>query len=157
MKKLTLFTLIALLVLATTAQAQSAMSLETAKEKGLKITVMDSLYKSGIHDDPSKAVFAQEQSAYISAYFNMLKEINSYLNTHNFRWGNFTRCFNRIYFNEDGSIEYFIYDFDEGNMTDAKRQEFEKLLNMFVAKYKFPLSKNMKFAQCGATNFKDVL
>lgn len=124
---------------------------------GIKIDVMDSLYRSGIHDDPTRAVFAQEQSAYITAYFGMLKEINSYLNIHNFRWGNFTRSFLRIYFNEDGSIQYFIYDFDQNDLNEEKSKEFDKLLNMFVAKYKFPLTKKCKFAQCGATNFKDVM
>ncbi|MEQ8473368.1 MAG: hypothetical protein RIC35_19380 [Marinoscillum sp.] len=137
--------------------SQIAMSFEEAQSQGIQISMLDSLYLSGIHSDSSKAVFADQQQEYIKAYYAMLHDLNAYLNQNDFRWGGQTRCFNRIYFDESGEIDYFLFNFQEGELAAEKQDEFAVLLNEFIGEFKFSLSKNVKFAQCSPVNFRDIL
>jgi len=145
------------MLLIFTAKAQLAMSLSMANQQGISTATLDGMYKSGVHSNPDSAVFNESQNEYIKAYYSMLQDINSYLNTNSFRWGGSTRCYNRIYFKEDGTIEYFIYDFEDGDISTERQDEFDQLLNEFIVDYKFPLSKDLKFSQCSPANYRDVL
>ncbi|WP_421875506.1 hypothetical protein [Marinoscillum sp.] len=138
-------------------QAQQAFSISDADSLGIDIPSLDSLYKSGIHSDASKAVFAGQQQEYIQAYYAMLHELSTYLNQNDFKWGGQTRCFNRIYFAEDGSIDFFLYKFKEGEITAEQQSQFATLLGQFIQSYKFALSKDVKFAQCSPVNYRDPI
>lgn len=139
------------------ASAQEVMSINEADTTGIDIAALDSIYKSGIHSDPSKAVFAKEQDEYIQAYYGMLHELSTYLNQNDFKWGGQVRCFNRIYFAEDGSIDYFLYKFHDGVITSNQESKFNELLTKFLRTYKFSLTKNVKFAQCSPVNYRDSI
>jgi hypothetical protein len=136
---------------------QMAISFEEAKNQGINVADLDSTYKSGIHSDPNLAVFSEQQTEYIQAYYAMIRDLSTYLNSNDFRWGGQTRCFNRIYFAADGSIEYFIYQFEEGELSVERQAEFDQLLNEFINSAKFPMSKDVKFAQCSPVNYRDTL
>jgi hypothetical protein len=137
--------------------AQLALSESSAISQGIVVETLDSLYMNGVHTNPDSAVFADKQTQYIKAYYGLLQDINTYLNSNSFRWGGMTRCFNRIYFNEDGSIQYFIYSFEDGEISTEREEEFDQLLNEFIADYRFPLANNKKFSQCSPANYRDVL
>lgn len=145
------------LILSYASFGQLAISLEEAQAQGINVTVLDSLYASGIHSDSSKAVFGDQQQEYIKAYYAMLHDLNAYLNQNDFRWGGQTRCFNRIYFDETGEIDYFLFNFEEGELDADRQEEFAQLLSEFIVEYKFSLSKNVKFAQCSPVNYRDIL
>lgn len=145
------------LVMFNLATAQIAISLEDAKSRGIEVAQLDSTYKSGIHSDASKAVFADQQNAYIKAYYAMIHDLSAFLNGRDFHWGGQTRCFNRIYFNSEGAIDYFIYEFSEGEISDDRKETFERLLNEFIVDYRFTLSKGVPFAQCSPVNYRDTL
>lgn len=151
------FTLVFAALLSFTSYAQLGISLAGAEDRGISIPRLDSTYQSGIHSDPDLAVFGDQQNEYIQAYYALIRDLTSYLNTNDFRWGGQTRCFNRIYFNPDGTIEYFIYEFEEGEISDERKEQFEQLLNEFIVDTKFPLSKNVRFAQCSPVNYRDTL
>ncbi|RED99872.1 hypothetical protein [Marinoscillum furvescens] len=152
-----ILTSILTLVLFNLANAQIGISLEDAKTRGIEVAQLDSTYRSGIHSDASKAVFGDQQNAYIKAYYSMIHDLSAFLNGRDFRWGSQTRCFNRIYFSADGSIDYFIYEFSEGELNSDRKETFERLLNEFIVDYKFSLTSNVPFAQCSPVNYRDTL
>ncbi len=136
---------------------QIAMSVDAAESQGISLNNLESSYADGVHSNPDSAVFADVQNEYIKAYYDMIQEINTYLNTNNFKWGGLIRCTNNIYFNEEGRVDYFIYEFEEGELQDERLEEFDQLLNEFIADYQFPMTKSQKFSQCSPVNFRDVL
>lgn len=152
-----ILTLCVLLIFGISSQAQQALAITNADSLGVDIKLLDSLYQSGIHSDASKAVFADQQEDYITAYYSMLHELSAYLNQNDFKWGRQIRCFNRIYFAEDGSIDYFLYSFKEGEVTSQQESQFDGLLSKFIKTYKFALSSNVKFAQCSPVNYRDPI
>lgn len=49
-------------------------------------------------------------------YVNLIFGLNAFLSENNFEWEKPTRCFNRIYFSSDGTIDYFLYNFTGGDI-----------------------------------------
>lgn len=134
------------------------MTFQEAEKKGLSYQHLDSIYTSAVHSDTSLAVFKseKEQEALQQAYYKLLQDFGNFLSKNNFNWEKPTRCFNRIYFNADGTIDYFLYNFlgnPEDKPANEIEKEFEKLLNVFISDYAFALKAKTKFAQCSPTTY----
>ena len=143
--------------------AQSkVMTFEQAKLQGNPYEKLDTLYKSAVHSDVNLAVFKSEaeQEKLSAAYGKLLQDLGTFLRTHNFAWEKPQRCFNRIYINKNGTVDYFLYQFSankekpEESISEAKRAEFERLLNLFVKEYRFSATANENFAQCSPVIYK---
>ena len=134
------------------------LTFQNAEKQGISIKHLDSLYTSAVHTDPSLAVFKteKEKEALQQAYVKLLQDFGKFLSENNFRWEKPTRCFNRIYFKADGTIDYFLFNF-LGKAEDKPAQniekEFQRLLNVFISDYKFSLTAKTKFAQCSPTTY----
>jgi len=135
-----------------------ALTFQEAEKHGIIIKELDSLYLSAVHVDTSQAVFktAEEQSTMYQEYVKLLQDFGHFLKQNNFTWEKPTMCFNRIYFNNDGTIDYFIFNFrgkTEDKPTEEKQKEFTRLLNLFINDYKISLTAKTKFAQCSPTTY----
>ena len=135
-----------------------ALTFKQSELEGKSYVHLDSLYKSAVHSDEKKAVFKseKEQLELQKAYQSLIYDLSKFLNESNFKWGKTTRCFNRIYFNKNGKIDYFLYNFPDGEITDEKEKEFSRLLNIFVKKKKIQLKAKEKFAQCSPIKYNDL-
>ena len=134
------------------------LTFQNAEKQGISIKHLDSLYKSAVHADTSLAVFKteKEQDALQQAYVKLLQDFGKFLLENNFKWEKPTRCFNRIYFNSDGTIDYFLFNFlgkTEDKPAEIIEKEFQRLLNVFISDYKFSLTAKTKFAQCSPTTY----
>jgi len=134
-----------------------ALTFQEAAKSGIAMQHLDNIYKSAVHEDVKLAVFKThaEQENFKAAYMKLLQDLGSFLKANNFKWENQTRCFNRIYLNADGSIDYFLYNFPKNQITAKKEKEFTRLLNLFIRDYKFALTANEKFAQCSPVKYSD--
>jgi hypothetical protein len=157
-KALLLFTVV--LCLAAHIFGQGiGLSFREAEQKGISTKNLDSINEAAFDEDTSKGVFKtdEEQEDLQNAYTKLLQDFGKFLYTNNFYWAKPTRCFNRIYFNSDGTIDYFLYNFlgktEEDKPSEEKQKEFQKLLNQFIADYKFSLTAKVKFAQCSPTTY----
>lgn len=153
--KITLSILSILLFATATSFGQHiGMSIQQLREMNIKIEDIEKNYKNAIDTPPAESVFKVEELQ--PAYQKLLQDVGSFLAKNNFKWEKKTRCFQRIYFNSDGTIDYFIFNFigkPEDQPSDEKQAEFSKLINQFVQGYKFPLSAKVKFAQCSPTSY----
>jgi hypothetical protein len=67
-----------------------------------------------------------------------------------------TKCFNRIYFNPEGKIDYFLFNFlftGGEKPTLLREARFQELLNGYIQEYQFPLKPGIKFAQCSPVTY----
>jgi hypothetical protein len=134
------------------------MTFQEAEKNGISIQKLDSLYTSAVHSDTSKAVFKteKEQEELYQAYVKLLQDFGQFLNDNNFHWEKPTKCFNRIYFDPNGSIDYFLFNFlgkTEEKPTENIQIEFARLLNAFISDYYFSLTAPEPFAQCSPTTY----
>lgn len=133
-----------------------ASPIPDAKKEGIRIEDLDRTYTSAVHSDTSMAVFKTDsaQMALLRAYTGLLQDFGKFLKENNFHWDRPEKGRNRVYFSADGSIDYFLYIFREQNvrpedqLSPEKKTEFNRLLNLFIRNYKFPLHPGVKFAQC---------
>lgn len=148
-----LFAAFCLLINPLLLQAQAAMSIPAAKEKGITVEHLDSVYKSAIHSEPARAVFKTdtEQQKLIDAYTNFLIDFGAFLLKNNFKWEEVTRGWNRIYMKPDGTVDYFLYSFK--TLPPAKEAEFNRLLNLYLKGHKFGITAPVKFAQCSPVTY----
>ncbi len=153
--KISLSILTVLLFTSLTSFSQHvSMSIQQVREKNIKIEDIEKNYKNAIDTPPAESVFKAEELQ--PAYQKLLQDFNTFLSKNNFKWEKKTKCFQRIYFNNDGTIDYFIYNFlgkPEDQPSAEKQAEFGKLLNQFVQDYKFALSAKVKFTQCSPTSY----
>ncbi len=147
-----MYFLYACLLCTTTIFSQLAVSFDEAGALHLRGPHMDSIYQSGLNVDSTKAVFGENEEAYIESYQNMLQEFGKYLKQNNFFWDEPTHGFNRIYFNEQGKVDYFLYSF-RTEIPEEKQEQFETLLNQFIKTYQFPMQAKCKFAQCSPVTY----
>lgn len=130
------------------AMGQKAMTFDEALSRGLDFGELDKSYRNAVNSDPALAVFGEDQDAFMIAYQNFLQELGSFLKSNGFEWSKNTRSFNRIYFTPDGTIDYFLFNFRRGEISEDEEQEFKKLTEEFVADYTFGLTASSKFSQC---------
>ena len=142
--------ILAIFILFTaTGFAQVALPFKEAREKGIHPKV-DSIYKSAFHStQPETAVFKKEEDIqkHKETYYSFLNKFGNFLKDNNFKWEETTRSFNRVYMAEDGTVDYFLYDF-KTPMTEENEKEFRRLLNLFISQNKFGITAPEKFAQC---------
>lgn len=150
-----LVVLIVLTPFITNAQKIATSFKDAVENKGLSIEKLDEAYKSALHDDSTKAAFKGQEKEFYDAYISLLQDLGAYLKENNFTWGKKTRCFNRIYINKDGGIDYFLFNFKPEEVSSEKEAEFRQHLASFIQTYKFPLSNKVNFAQCSPVSYLD--
>lgn len=133
-----------------------ALTFQEAQDRNILIKDLDSIYRSAIHADTSLAVFKteKEQEEMITAYTTLLQDLGKFLSSRDFKWTRPTRCFNRIYFNSDGTIDYFLFNFSgkaEDRPSPEIQKEFTTLLHLFIRDYQLPITTETKYAQCSPT------
>lgn len=98
-----------------------------AESRGISIQSLDSIYKSAVHVDSTQAVFTEEEDvkALYSSYVQLLQDLGNFLSENDFEWEQPRRCFNRIYFAPNGTIDYFLFKFlgDPENQPSLEKQK----------------------------------
>ena len=151
-----LYATLILLCFGFTSFGQVGASFNEAKKLGISVKMLDKKHTSAINyvsETKVEGPFATRQEEFQEAYISMLQNLGTFLSKNNFKWEKPTKGFNRIYFNPDGSIAYFLYNFKPGEVTSEKENQFNTLLNQFIKTYKFPMSCEMKFAQCSPVTY----
>ena len=75
----------------------------------------------------------------MKAYQNFLQEFGKYLRRHNFKWDQPAKGKDRIYFNADGYVDYYLFEF-KTEIGDEGLIKYERLFARFAAKHKIGVS-----------------
>ena len=155
MKRIFFLMLFALALAA--ANAQRAMTFQAAEEAGVEMKDFNTNYPSPLDSDSaSLAIFGVDQDQNIKYYQEYLGEFSQYLAEKGFKWERPRWCFNKIYFNEEGKVDYFLYNFRPGEITDEMAIDFQKHLKEFVKESEFPAKPNSAFSQCSPVSYVDA-
>lgn len=128
--------------------AQEVMLFEEAKEKGIYPAVEEQ-YKSAVHADSTKAVFVADVDVnrHIQTYQQFIQKLGVFLKEKGFKWDENVRCFNRIYINANGTIDYFLYHF-KTKISLEKEEKFKTLVKAYIKANKFGITAPENFSQC---------
>ena len=156
----TIFFMFILMALSITSIAQKkhrayVESFSVATPQGV-VSKVNSTYKSAIDiTDSSKCVFksAKDQDSLGKAYNKFLMEFGRFLSAHGFKWEQTTRCWNRIYFNADGYVDYYLFDF-KTEISNEKLLKYKELFTEFSDTHKIGITASESFAQCSPVTFQ---
>lgn len=150
------FALVFLLIPITFSNVHSqqlASSFQNALDRGISIDSLDKAYMSALHSDTTLAAFNGHEQEFMQGYTSLLKDLGKFLKANDFNWEKSTRCFNRIYLDKSGKIDYFLFHFKEDELSSDRQVQFAKLLTEFIKAYKFPLTNTVPFAQCSPVQY----
>lgn len=155
---LLLITILSVKSLAQPLAQPLAIPRQDTESHGIKITVLDSLYLSAVHVDSTQAVFKSEakQEMMHQQYIQLLQDLGNFLAKNDFKWEKPASCFNRIYFNKNGGIDYYIFSFrgtPEEKPSPDQEKEFTRLVNLFIQDYRIGMTADQPFAQCSPITF----
>src|SRR5437899_754064 len=127
-----LFGTFAFLLLAFSSFGQIGTTFDNAKKQGISIEKLDKEHPGGIdllQKPKTISPGIAPEEAYGNAYNKMLQDLGTYLKKNGFKWEKPTKGFNRIYFNQNGSIAYFLYNFKTEQISTEKEKQYNTLLN----------------------------
>lgn len=84
--------------------------------------------------------------------------IGAFVNKENFNWGvadSTITLVNKIYFDKTGKVDYFLFKVRNENVTNTKKEAYQKLLNKFIKNMRVNLKRDSQFAQCGKVEYKN--
>ncbi|GGB79982.1 hypothetical protein GCM10007424_20160 [Flavobacterium suaedae] len=133
------------------------MQFEKAKEKGIYPAVEEN-YKSAVHADSTKAVFVTEAdiNKHIQTYQKFIQGLGHFLQEKGLEWEESMHCFNRIYINANGTIEYFLYQFKR-DIPLEKEEKFITLVKEYIKANKFGITAPENFSQCSPVVYPKVI
>ena len=123
----------------------TVLSLDEAKSSGIDISQLDEQYPAATSFDPNEGVFRDDQSEFLIEYQKLLRKIGIDLYRAGIEWGENTMFVHRIYFSDDGSVDYFLFD------TSSEEIDHEIIKDYLIElsrEYSFPLEPETKFRQC---------
>ncbi len=130
-------------------------TIDNAKMDGITVQSLDSKYKSAVHVDNAKAVFVGSGADSLkNAYTRFLQGFGNYLKTQGFLWQAPSRCWNRIYFHADGTVDYYLFDFKTA-ISNEKITRFKELFKAYAGTHKIGITASTNFAQCSPVTYMD--
>src|ERR1035441_741947 len=131
------------------------LSFDAANKSGLNWKTIDSTYKVIYYLGDAKAVFNNLLGlvTFQNAYQKMMTDLETFLKQNNFDWKRpYIMVSTQVYFDTDGTIDYFLYCYLKNNpktrlqLPKEKDKEFNRLLNLFIKDYSTNIRINVKFA-----------
>jgi len=136
------------------AYAQHVAPFAQGEKEGIDMGALEASYPPALSSGKDRGVFDGNSDAFIEAYHDMLREFGTYLRKNGFEWPAPTKEIHRIYFNENGGVDYFHFQLKGNNCSAMRKEQYRSMLDKFVAQYRFPLPVDTKFSQCGSARFE---
>ncbi|OZV68175.1 hypothetical protein [Winogradskyella aurantia] len=105
--------------------------------------------------DPTNTSEAERKSV-INSWSNFHKNVTRFLKEEKFDWevaDSTISIYNRIYFDKNGNINYYVFNINNPSITEEKKAEFENVLLKFSKDVQLDLQRNQAFSQCGKTTY----
>ena len=65
--------------------------------------------------------------------------------------------FNKIYFDANGKVEYWFFNFKKSdNIPQEKQDKYLELLKKFAKDHKLNIKSTSKYSQCASVDFIDL-
>lgn len=107
--------------------------------------------------DP-RNVSESEYKIVVESWSEFHKKISKFIKEENFKWevpDSTITIYNRIYFDKNGTIDYYTFKIKNPSISAEKRAEYEKVLQKFSKEVKLDLKRSEQYAQCGKTKYRN--
>ena len=126
---------------------------DEAKYNEIKSMNLDSIYPNLL--DPQNSTEANYKEVQQS-WSDFHQQVSQYLKDKEFDWevqDSTITVFNRIYFSEKGTVDYYTFKIMNPSVLPEKRLEFQTILKKFSENIALDLIRDGQYAQCGKTKY----
>ena len=128
---------------------QNCMTYQEMESSGFSMEALDSEYENAIHPDDESGPFEGRQKEFHEAWVAFIAELMKFFGSEGLVWGKATPLHMRVYFQPDGNIDHWFYNFlDKESVPLEKQKRFESLVKKFMKDHKINISTDRKFSQC---------
>ncbi len=117
--------------------------------KEIRELYLDSTYTNLL--DP-RNVTESEYKDVTKSWTEFHKKVLKFIEEEDFKWDvpdSMITIANRIYFDKNGTIDYYTFKIRNPSISAEKSAEYEKVLQKFCKEITLDLKRNENFAQCG--------
>jgi len=97
-------------------------------------------------------LFKGYEAAWKKCWVDLMHDLNNYMQKKGLKVNINTTCFNRIYFNKDGTIKAYLYQLK--GLTKAQEKLFDDHLFQFLAAQKVSIKASENYWQYGTLKFE---
>ncbi|HEY6161027.1 MAG TPA: hypothetical protein VI112_07385 [Bacteroidia bacterium] len=155
-KKTALASVLFLLALITVAHSQNCMTFQDMGKNGVRLTQLDSLYPNALKTETFEGVFPEGKKLkkFDKAWAGFYEELMNYFSKSGLKWDKPTYCFNKIYFDADGNVQYWFFNFmKEDNIPADVQAKYLQGIKEFSKTHQIKIKAGTKFSQCASVTF----
>ena len=132
------------------------MTFQEMEKNGLKMDSLQRLYPNATKTDTFAGVFpaGKKGDRFSDAWLKYYTDLMNYFSENGLKWEKPTYCFNKIFFDANGKVEYWFFNFKKAdNIPDDVQQKYLQGLQQFSKKHKIKIKADSKFTQCASVTF----
>jgi hypothetical protein len=134
--------------------AQHAFKFAHSPEDSIRLAQLEAVYIAPWVGDSAFAPMDSLDEKFRAAWVQVLQKFGNDFKQSGITWGEPTRIFLRIYFNESGGIDEMGYSVKR-ELTPEVLELVDATFQQSVKEVQFGLSPRRKFVQCGSVSFAD--
>lgn len=156
-KVILLFSCFWLLIGCQESSEKRVMNLEIATDlKKVKELNLDENHANLLNTRTSSK---EEQQEVMSSWKNFHQQVGDILKEEKFSWGigdsNVTMV-NKVYFNKNGNVTYYMFRVINESVSLEKRKEFENIMMNHIDNIRIDLQRDTQFSQCGKVKYQNL-
>ncbi len=129
-------------------KSQSCMTFQETEKNNISIKHLDSLYLNATASGTFAGVFNGSKK-FDEAWLKFHQDLINYMAKRGIKWEKPQNCFNKIYFEADGKVAYWFFNFPKADNVPADVQEkYRNSINEFSKTEKLKIKSEAKFSQC---------
>ena len=136
--------------------SQRVMTFQEMEKNGLKMDSLQRIYPNATRSDTFVGVFpaGKKGDQFNAAWLDYYTDLMNYFSENGLIWEKPTYCFNKIFFDSKGRVEYWFFNFSKAdNIPDSIQQKYSDGLKKFSKKHKIRIKADSKFTQCASVTF----
>lgn len=119
----------------------------------IDINLMQSGYRLAFSNMTSEDyLFKGKEEEWKTCWTKVMYDLKNFMQNNGLQLTSNTTCFNRVYFNKDGSIAAYLYHIK--GLTANQEQKFDEAIFQFLITQKVSIKANDKFWQYGTLKFE---
>jgi hypothetical protein len=141
---------------------QKAFTFSEAKQKNINIDNLDKTYKlsTGGEENPEYIYGTDEKKEeFANQYYLLIKKFANFILKNDLILKAPIKLKHSIYFNYDGTIDYFLYEFEKIDgkiaLNESEQKKFNKLLNEYLAEYQTTLISKQLHRFSNSVTFRE--
>ncbi|MES2587403.1 MAG: hypothetical protein V4622_00400 [Bacteroidota bacterium] len=144
--------LISIFSLSNNLFSQEVISIADSEKKYSKDSLQEHYFYRIMSDEITEC-FEVSPELFLSEWSKFTREVGKYLKDNNFLFGKQTKGLVDVYFNKNGTIDYFFISLRDDTVSKEKFDKMLSLLKEFSKGYKFTISAKQAFSNSGGINF----